>query len=83
MPQVLTRAAMSTSGPTHPHKGLHKGHVWYFVYSLEAIGGCDSRLVKSLLLTLGLYESYLWVLDYALKSFWFVLLAIVILHLDS
>ena len=59
---------------THPHKELHKGHVLSlssssFVYSLEAFGGCDSRLVKYVLVTLNLYKSYMWILDYALKSF--------------
>ena len=29
------------------------------------VGGCDSRLVEYVFVTLSLYECYLWLLDYA------------------
>ena len=78
---------MSTSGPTHPHKGLRKGLCdtlsSSFVNPLEALGGCGSGLLEFVFVNPGLYESCLWLLNYALRSFWFVFLVVVVLHLHS
>ena len=54
---------MSTSGPTHPYKGLRKGLCdtlsSSFVNPLEALGGNGSGLLEFVFVTLGLYESCL------------------------
>jgi hypothetical protein len=64
---------MSTSSPTHPHKGLRKGLCdtlsSSFVNILKALGGCGSRLLEYVFVTLGLYKSCLWLLNYALRTF--------------
>jgi hypothetical protein len=54
-----------------------------FVYLLEAHGGCGSQLVECVSMALGLCKSCLWLLDYAFKSFWFVFILVVVLHLQS
>lgn len=40
-----------------------------FVYSPNTLSGCDSLLVEYVFATLDLCESYLWLLDYALRIF--------------
>ena len=63
MPQVFIRATISTSSPTHPHKGLHKRAFVTLssptsVYYLEALGGCCFDIVEYVFVTLGLCKSY-------------------------
>ena len=77
---------MSTFNPTYSHKGLHERPLWHtallilsillMLLAVVALG-----FVEYVFLPLGLCKSCLWLLDYALKSFWFVSLVGVILHL--
>ena len=87
MPQVLTRVVINTSSPTHTHKDFIKGLVTLtsstFVYPLEALGGCSSWLVENMLVTFGLCEGCLWLLDFVLRSYWFVFLVVLVFHLHS
>ena len=51
-----------------------------FVYPFEALGGWSSHIIEHVFLPLGIGENYMWLLDYVLKSFWFVFLVVVVLQ---